>query len=49
MGTTKFNEITQFSYNQAKKKIKSGDILFCNGHYLVSELIKKHQIQYLAM
>ncbi|PER84886.1 hypothetical protein CN498_23380 [Bacillus thuringiensis] len=41
MGTTKFNEITKISYEQSIKEIRNGDILFCSGHYLVSELIKK--------
>jgi len=41
MGTTKFNNLTQISYGEAKKLIKNGDIFFCSGRYLVSELIKK--------
>ncbi|WP_074594522.1 YiiX/YebB-like N1pC/P60 family cysteine hydrolase [Bacillus cereus] len=41
MGTNKFNEINQISYEQAKQEIQTGDILLCSGHYLVSELIKK--------
>lgn len=41
MGTTKFNKIPQVSYDEAKIKIKNGDIFFCSGRYLVSELIKK--------
>lgn len=41
MGTTKFNELTQISYVEAIKEIKNGDIFFCSGRYLVSELIKK--------
>ncbi|MGE8038104.1 YiiX/YebB-like N1pC/P60 family cysteine hydrolase [Lysinibacillus sp. NPDC093692] len=44
MGTTKFNEITQISYEEAIKEIKNGDIFFCSGRYLVSELIKKASI-----
>ncbi|WP_431808215.1 YiiX/YebB-like N1pC/P60 family cysteine hydrolase [Lysinibacillus sphaericus] len=41
MGTIKFNKITQISYEEATKKIENGDIFFCSGRYLVSELIKK--------
>jgi hypothetical protein len=41
MGTSKFNGVNRISYEQAKKEIKTGDILFCSGRYLVSELIKK--------
>ena len=41
MGTSKFNGINQISYQLAKSKIKTGDILFCSGRYLVSEMIKK--------
>ena len=41
MGTSKFNGVNQLSYEQAKKEIKAGDILFCSGSYLVSELIRK--------
>ncbi|CAH2213511.1 YiiX/YebB-like N1pC/P60 family cysteine hydrolase [Tepidibacter aestuarii] len=41
MGTSKFNGVNQISYEQAKKEIETGDILFCSGRYLVSELIKK--------
>ena len=41
MGTSKFDGINQVSYEQAKNKIKTGDILFCSGRYLVSEMIKK--------
>lgn len=41
MGTSKFNGITQLSYEQARKEIRPGDILLCSGRYLVSELIKK--------
>jgi hypothetical protein len=49
MGTSKFTGVNQLSYEQAKKEIKAGDILFCSGSYLVSELIKKLQTLYLAM
>lgn len=41
MGTSKFNDIDRLSYQQARTKIMTGDILFCSGNYLVSELIKK--------
>ncbi len=41
MGTSKFSGINQKTYEQAKNNIKTGDILFCSGRYLVSELIKK--------
>ena len=41
MGTSKFNGISKISYQQARREIMTGDILFCNGRYLVSELIKK--------
>ena len=41
MGTNKFDGINQVSFDEAKKEIKTGDILFCNGNYLFSELIKK--------
>lgn len=41
MGTSKFSGINQMSYEQAKNNIKTGDILFCSGRYLVSEMIKK--------
>ena len=41
MGTNKFNGIQKVSYQQAITEIKTGDILFCSGKYLVSELIKK--------
>jgi len=41
MGTDKFNGIKKYSYEQAKNQIKTGDILFCSGRYLVSEIIKK--------
>ncbi|NYF23938.1 YiiX/YebB-like N1pC/P60 family cysteine hydrolase [Sporosarcina sp. JAI121] len=41
MGTTKFNGISKMSYEQAKSKIKTGDLLFCSGRYLVSEMIKR--------
>jgi hypothetical protein len=41
MGTDKFNGIKQMSYEQAKSKIKTGDLLFCSGRYLVSEMIKR--------
>lgn len=41
MGTSKFNGIKQISYEQAKNKIKTGDILLCSGRHLVSEMIKK--------
>ena len=41
MGTRKFNELKNISYELAKSEIKTGDIFFCSGRYLVSELIKK--------
>lgn len=41
MGTAKFNEINEITYQQVKGEIKTGDILLCSGRYLVSELIKK--------
>jgi hypothetical protein len=41
MATSKFDGIKQLSYEHAKNKIKTGDILFCSGRYLVSEMIKK--------
>ncbi|QPW51563.1 hypothetical protein G9298_28185 (plasmid) [Bacillus thuringiensis] len=41
MGTSKFNGINKISYQQARTDIMTGDILFCSGNYLVSELIKK--------
>ncbi|QUW23699.1 hypothetical protein JSQ81_09450 [Sporosarcina sp. Marseille-Q4063] len=41
MGSNKFDGINQVSYELAKNKIKTGDILFCSGRYLVSEMIKK--------
>jgi hypothetical protein len=41
MGTTKFDGIKKLSYLYAKDEIKTGDLLFCDGHYMVSELIKK--------
>lgn len=41
MGTNKFNDLHRISYEKAKKEIKMGDLLFCSGNYLVSELIKK--------
>ncbi|WP_017381644.1 YiiX/YebB-like N1pC/P60 family cysteine hydrolase [Paenisporosarcina sp. TG-14] len=41
MGTSKFNGLNQLSYEQAITEIKTGDILFCSGRYLVSTLIKK--------
>jgi hypothetical protein len=41
MGTSKFNGINKISYQLAKGEIKEGDLLFCSGRYLVSELIKK--------
>ena len=41
MGTRKFNDLKNISYKLAKGEIKTGDILFCSGGYLVSELIKK--------
>lgn len=40
MGTSKFNGINKLSYEQARREIQQGDILFCSGRYLVSELIK---------
>lgn len=41
MGTNKFNDINQISYEQAIREIQTGDIILCSGQYLVSELIKK--------
>lgn len=41
MGTNKFDGIKQFSYDQAVKEIRTGDILFCSGNYSFSKLIKK--------
>jgi hypothetical protein len=41
MGTSKFSGINQKAYEQAKNNIKTGDILFCSGRYIVSEMIKK--------
>ncbi|MCU5605986.1 YiiX/YebB-like N1pC/P60 family cysteine hydrolase [Bacillus cereus] len=41
MGTNKFDRLDKVSYQQARKEIMTGDILFCSGNYLVSELIKK--------
>ncbi|UOB81992.1 hypothetical protein MQW34_27985 (plasmid) [Bacillus sp. ZJS3] len=41
MGTSKFNGINKIPYQQARSEIKTGDIFFCSGHYLVSELIQK--------
>ena len=41
MGTNKFSQVNQISYDQAISEINTGDILLCSGRYLVSELIKK--------
>src|SRR5690554_6247260 len=41
MGTSKFNDVKIVPFEQAKTNIRTGDILFCSGRYLVSELIKK--------
>ena len=41
MGTDKFNGIDTISYTEARGQIMNADFLFCNGRYLVSELIKK--------
>lgn len=41
MGTSKFNDLKNIPYELAKGEIKTGDIFFCSGRYLVSELIKK--------
>ncbi|NHM32534.1 YiiX/YebB-like N1pC/P60 family cysteine hydrolase [Neobacillus terrae] len=41
MGTNKFDGIKQLTYLDAKNEIRTGDLLFCDGHYMVSELIKK--------
>lgn len=41
MGTSKFNDVKNMPYELAKGEIKTGDIFFCSGRYLISELIKK--------
>ncbi|WP_377918492.1 YiiX/YebB-like N1pC/P60 family cysteine hydrolase [Bacillus songklensis] len=41
MGTDKFKNITVDKYENLINVLKSGDIFFCSGNYLVSELIKK--------
>ncbi|MDQ0217640.1 hypothetical protein ELQ35_06115 [Peribacillus cavernae] len=41
MGTDKFNGIGRIPFEDAKTEILEGDMLFCSGNYLVSELIKK--------
>lgn len=41
MGTNKFIGVKQMSYQLARKEIQAGDLLFCSGRHIVSELIKK--------
>lgn len=41
LGTSKFNDLNNISFELAKHKIRTGDILFCSGNYLVSQLIRK--------
>ncbi|MFC3886124.1 YiiX/YebB-like N1pC/P60 family cysteine hydrolase [Bacillus songklensis] len=41
VGTDKFKNITVDKYENLINVLKSGDIFFCSGNYLVSELIKK--------
>jgi hypothetical protein len=41
VGTKKFNNIRKLSYRQARRHLKTGDLLFCSGDHIVSELIKK--------
>lgn len=40
MGTDKFKNIRAEKYDNLIKDLKSGDILFCSGNYLISQLIK---------
>lgn len=41
MGTSKFIGVKQLSYQLARNEIKTGDLLFCSGSHILSELIKK--------
>ncbi|WP_046179005.1 YiiX/YebB-like N1pC/P60 family cysteine hydrolase [Domibacillus tundrae] len=41
MGIKKFQGIIQVPYEQAVESIRTGDLLFCSGTYLISEFIKK--------
>lgn len=40
MATAKFNKVSTYHYNDIKKEIKAGDILFCSGKYVFSKLIR---------
>ncbi|OKL36839.1 YiiX/YebB-like N1pC/P60 family cysteine hydrolase [Domibacillus mangrovi] len=48
MGTRKFQGIYQLHYEEAMGKIQTGDLLFCSGSYLVSELIKKASNSFMS-
>ncbi|WP_223594016.1 YiiX/YebB-like N1pC/P60 family cysteine hydrolase [Neobacillus bataviensis] len=41
MGTSKFIGVKQLPYQLARQEIRTGDLLFCSGRHIVSELIKK--------
>lgn len=41
MGTQKFVGVKQLPYQLARKEVRTGDLLFCSGRHIVSELIKK--------
>ncbi|WP_255298454.1 YiiX/YebB-like N1pC/P60 family cysteine hydrolase [Brevibacillus dissolubilis] len=36
----KFQNLTAVSYSQARPKLRTGDILFCSGDYVISDMIK---------
>lgn len=40
MATTKFDSLQKYSYQNARDKIQTGDILFCSGEYSMSKLIR---------
>ncbi|OES45542.1 YiiX/YebB-like N1pC/P60 family cysteine hydrolase [Domibacillus iocasae] len=48
MKTKKFQGIVQVQYEQARQSIQTGDLLFCSGTYLISELIKKASNSFMS-